>query len=119
MNWLTMRYKQRLSGGPARSPISGQLHCNRACLAYAPDRVYDFWSDRRPLFVVFDIFHYLGFCFWKVHTTFKNPVYYVACSHGSFWMVQSCKMLVEPIAVVKSVAADPADKLGRQGATGD
>src|SRR5215218_5181778 len=25
MNWLTMRYKQRLRGGPARSPISGQL----------------------------------------------------------------------------------------------
>jgi hypothetical protein len=34
-------------------------------------------------------------------------------------MVQSCKMLVEPIAVVKSVAADSADKLGRQAATGD
>lgn len=34
-------------------------------------------------------------------------------------MVQSCKMLVKPVAVVKSVAADLADKLGRQAATGD
>jgi hypothetical protein len=34
-------------------------------------------------------------------------------------MVHSCKMLVKPIAVVKSVAADPADKLGRQAATSD
>jgi hypothetical protein len=34
-------------------------------------------------------------------------------------MVQSCKMLVKPIAVVKSGAADLADKLGRQAATGD
>jgi hypothetical protein len=34
-------------------------------------------------------------------------------------MVQSCKMLVKPVAVVKSVAADLADKLGRQAATSD
>jgi hypothetical protein len=86
---------------------------------YSCDRVYDFWSDRRPVFVVFDIFHYIGFCFWKVHPTFKNPVYNVACSRGSFCMVQSCKMLVKPVAVVKIVAADLADKLGRQAATGD
>jgi hypothetical protein len=32
---------------------------------------------------------------------------------------ESCKMLVKPVAVVKSVAADLADKLGRQAATGD
>ena len=116
MNWHTMRNKQWLSDSPARSRISGQLHCNRACLAYTPVTVSMTSRVTTGLSLLsLTYFTISAFVFGKFILPSKTPftmslavaVLFAWCSPAGCWLSPSRSSKVLPQTLQTNLVVRP------------